>query len=110
MKQIIVTKCQDCGYVHNINYDENTCYCESKNCNLYNVRFEIPTIQLELRKTPLKEIERLYNTLEHASPEMYRIMDNLAQACMWSEESFKIVKSAHEILNSAFKNSDGVWK
>ena len=29
MKQIIVTKCEKCDYVHHINYDEDTCYCKT---------------------------------------------------------------------------------
>lgn len=47
---------------------------------------------------------------EDASPEIYKDLNILAQACMWSEKSHKIVKDAANLIRKNHIMSNGMWK
>ncbi len=47
---------------------------------------------------------------EGASPETYRHLNILAQACMWSEESYKIVQDAADLVRKNHITAPGHWR
>ena len=56
----------------------------------------------------LKAIQML--DAEEASPEIYRDLEILVHACMWSAESYAVVKDTAKTIKTRHITENGRWK